>query len=340
MSKLTIREIAKMAGVSPTAVSFVINNKEGVSEETRRNVNAVIERTNFRPSLNSRRLYFKKSFNISIVIRNTSSPFNDLFYFEIAKGLLQKSKEFGYNIVFTDISVNGSEVVLPEIIKQNDTDGIIFLQDTEKAILNEVNRHNIPYVIIDSHISSNDYTCINADYELSSYVATKYLMDKGHRDIGFIGSSYIPDFYLQAFTGFRNALAEADLPLQPAWMSEDASDENSAYKCMEKILSNKSVPTAIFSPADIFSIGAIRCARDNGYRIPQDISFISIDDILLSRYCEPKLTTIRIDKEEMGCLAMEAIVKKIDGETVAGIIVKSDNLIIRDSVYTLASKGN
>ncbi len=324
-----------MAGVSPTAVSFVINHKEGVSEETRRNVNEVIERTNFKPSLNSRRLYFKKSFNISIVVRNTSSPFHDLFYFEIAKGLLQKSKEFGYNIVFTDISTDGNEVILPEIIKQKDTDGIIFLQDTEKSILNEVDRHGIPYVIADAHSYSEDTACINADYEVSSLVATRYLIVHGHRNIGFIGSSYIPDFYLQTFTGFRNALAEANLQLQPAWMQVDASDENSAYKRMERIVSNPSLPTAIFCPADIYAIGAIRCAREKGLRIPEDISFIGIDDILLSRYCEPGLTTIRIDKEEMGCLTMETIVKKINGQPVGTVIVKSDNLVVRDSVISI-----
>ena len=332
MSKLTIREIAKMAGVSPTAVSFVINNKDGVSEETRRIVNEVIQRTNFKPNVNSRRLFFKKSFNISIVIKQTSSPFNDLFYFEIAKGLLEKSKEYGYNIVFTDISIEKNEVILPDIIELKDTDGIIFLQDTEKAILNEVNRHNIPYVIIDAHTMISDCTCINADYELSSYVATKYLIDNGHRDIGYIGASYIQDFYLQSFTGFKNALAESNLSIQPAWLQVKAIDEDTSYACMEVILNNPSIPTAIFCPADLFAIGAARCAKQRGFKIPEDISFVSIDDILLSRYFEPKLTTIKIDKEKMGRLAMELIVRKIDGEDVDSIVIESDNLVVRDSV--------
>ena len=334
MSKLTIREIARMAGVSPTAVSFVLNNKDGVSEETRRIVNEVIERTNFKPSLNSRRLFFKKSYNISIVIKNTSSPFNDLFYFEIAKGLLQKSKEFGYNIVFTDIAVKGNDILLPDIIKNNDTDGVIFLQDTEKSILNEVSRHNIPFVIVDSHTTIDEETCINADYELSARVAVRHLIENGHRDIGFIGSSFIPEFYLQAFSGYKNTLAEFNLPLQPAWIQTDATDENSSYGCMERILGSKSVPTAVFCPADMFAIGAIGCAKNKGYRIPADISFVAIDDILLSRYYEPKLTTIKIDKENMGYLAMESIVKKIEGKPVDSIIVESGNLIVRDSVIS------
>lgn len=224
-------------------------------------------------------------------------------------------------------------MILPEIIKNNDTDDIIFLQDTKRTIINEVSRYSIPYIIIDAHSSCDNVTCINADYELSSYIAVKYLIESGHRDIGFIGSSYIPEFYIQTFNGFKSALSEGNLPLQPSWIHSDALDESSSYMCMKKLLDCKPSPTAIFCLVDIFAIGAIRYAKDCGFRIPHDISFISIDDILLSRYCEPKLTTIRIDKEKMGCLAMEAIIKKINGESAASIIVKSDELIVRDSVY-------
>lgn len=335
MGKITIKEIAKMAGVSPTAVSFVINNKEGISEDTRKKVNEVIERTNFQPSLNSRRLFFKKSFNIALVIRQTSSPFDNLFYFEIAKGLLEKSKEYGYNIVFTDISTEGNKVILPDIIKQNDTDGIIFLQDTERTILNEIDKLGIPYVVIDAHSFNSDITAVNADYELSSYTATKFLIENGHRNIAFIGSSFIPEFYLQAFLGFKKALDEIHVSIPSSWMQIDAVDEILSYKSMEKILSHTQIPSAVFCSGDIFAIGAMNCAKDRGYRVPEDISFIAIDDILLSRYYEPKLTTIRIDKLKMGRLAMELIVKKLKGEQVQSIYVESDNIIIRNSVHQI-----
>ena len=106
MAKLTIRAIAKMANVSPTAVSFVINGKKGVSGETRKNVEEIIKQTNFRPNLNSRRLSSNRSFNIAIIMANKSTPLDDLFYLTITRGVLQKSKEYGYNIVFTDISTD------------------------------------------------------------------------------------------------------------------------------------------------------------------------------------------------------------------------------------------
>lgn len=332
MEKLTIKEIAKLAGVSPTAVSFVINNKKGVSENTRKKVTEVIEKTNFVPSLNSRRLFFKKSYNISLVIQQTSSPFSDLFYYEITNGILEKSKEFGYNIVFTDISIKDNLVKIPDIIKYNDTDGIIFYQDTESAILREIDKLNIPYVIVDAHSTSNDFTSINADSELLAYTATKFLIEHGHVDIALICSSYIPEYYIQIFTGYKNALEEVRVSISPYWIQNNAFDELSAYNCMDNIFKNASKFSAVFCAGDIFAIGAIRCAKDKGYRVPEDISFIGIDDIILSRYIEPALTTIKIDKALMGRLAMDLLVKKINGNNVENIILESNNIVVRNSV--------
>jgi len=335
MEKLTIKEIAKLAGVSPTAVSFVLNNKKGVSEKTRKKVREVIEKTNFVPSLNSRRLFFKKSYNISLVIQQSSSPFSDLFYYEITNGILEKSKEFGYNIVFTDISMKGNSMEIPNIIKYKDTDGIIFYQDTERAILREVDKLNIPYVIVDAHSTSSDFTSINADSELLSYTATKFLIERGHVDIALISSSYIPEYYIQIFTGYKNALEEVRVSISPYWIQNNAFNELSAYNCMENILKNALKPSAVFCAGDIFAIGAIRCAKDKGYRVPEDISFIGVDDIILSRYIEPALTTIRIDKALMGRLAMDLLVKKINGESVESIILESDNIVVRNSVKNM-----
>lgn len=341
MKRLTIKDIAKMSGFSPTVVSFVINNKPGVSDKTRKKVRQILEETNFRPSLNSRRLILKKSFNISIIIRKDSSPFNNLFYFEIAQGLLEKSKEYGYNIVFTDIPAFEQEVKLPDIIEQKDTDGVIFFQDTDTAVLNEIENLEVPYVVIDAHPGNDPYTCVRADYEKSAYTATNHLIEKGHNKIAFICSSYIPNFYTQVFLGYKKALNSYNISIPLSWLQMDAiDDEASAYDRMERILNTEEKPTAVFCATDMFAVSAIRCAKDNGYRVPDDISFIGIDDIMLSRYIEPRLTTIRIDKTMMGSLAMELLVKKIDGKKVESITVMSDNIIIRDSVRDITILGN
>ncbi len=335
--KLTIREIAKMANVSPTAVSFVLNGKKGVSEKTRKKVNDIIEEMDFKPSINSKRLFFKKSFNIAVATKHTSSPFDDLFYFEITKGVFEKSKEHGYNTVFMDMDYDGSGTELPHILENKDADGIIFYQDIDNIIINKVDELGIPYVVVDSHAPSKA-VCINIDYESSVYTAIRYLIENGHKDIAFIGSSYIPAFYLQTFSGYKKALEEVNIPLPPSWIQIEAMDEESSYQCMDQILKKSTPPTAVFCAGDRFAIGAMKCAKDRGYRIPEDISFMGIDDILLCRYVTPALTTIKIDKVEMGFLAMELLAQKIDGKDVKSITLTMNEVVERDSVKNILVK--
>ena len=333
MKKITIRDIAELADVSPSAVSLVLNNKKGVGEKKRRQILDIIHRTNFHPNLNSKRLYFQKSYNISVVTKEISSPFSDIFYFDVTKGVLEKCKEFGYNMLLTDIP-NGS-INLPECIYSSDADGIIFFQDMEKELLGEAQQLGIPFVIVDDHTNDDSFSYINADCKLSSYVATKHLIDNGHRKIAFIGSSYLPNFFTQSFSGFKQAMDEIGATIPPAWIQKNAVDEMSAFLCMERILDSGNIPTSVYCAGDIYAIGAMNCVKKRGFTVPDQMSFVGIDDILLSRYVEPALTTVRIDPIEMGRLSMDLLIRKINGEKVTGIMVESDNLIKRNSVKSL-----
>ena len=118
----------------------------------------------------------------------------------------------------------------------------------------------------------------------------------GHNDIAFISSNFLPSFYSQVFAGFSKALGEKGGFLSPDWMCIDAIDGESAYDAMTKILSSPRRPTAVFCATDMFAISAMKCVKDHGLKIPEDVSFIGIDDIIISKYVEPALTTIKIDK--------------------------------------------
>lgn len=335
MSRITIREIAKMAGVSPSAVSFVINDRPGVSEETRRKVKTIIEKTGFEPNMNSRRLVYKRSFNIALVMNNETSPLEDLFYVSIIRGMLKRSKDYGYNIVFTEIDMINNEVRMPNMIRHHDTDGVIFLQGSETAILRAMDRLDLPYVVVDALEKDSLYTGIFVDYELASYTSASYLIDNGHRNIAFISKGNVPQFYMQTFKGFCRALDKYNISITPDWFQITAVDEATAYNCMKNILESDNIPTAVFCSVDSFAIGAMRCALDMKYQIPGDISFTGIDNIFLSEYFKPGLTTININKEQLGILAMDLIVNKIEGLDVSSTHVRSDELIIRDSVRNI-----
>jgi DNA-binding LacI/PurR family transcriptional regulator len=333
MAKLTIKEIAKMAKVSQTAVSFVLNNRKGISEKTRRRILKVIHLTNFTPNKSSRRLSFKKSFNICLAVNPKSSPFADFFYFDITRGIAEESNYYNYNLLLSHLNHNGGKI--PDSINGQDADGIIFLQDTPVSLLARIESLNVPFVLVDAQTDSDKYTTINPDSERSAYVAVEYLINHGHRDIGFIGSSYLPRYYIQTYNGFTKALNNNRIKVNQKWIFIDAYDEKTAHLGMLKILRNRKLPSAMFCAGDLYAIGAMRCAQEKGYSVPQDISFIGMDDIVLSNHITPPLTTIGYNTFDMGKMAVDLLMRKINGEQVQSYIASSENIIERASVALL-----
>ncbi len=335
MSKLTIKEIAKMSGVSVTAVSFVLNGKPGVSEETRKKIQDIIEETGFKPNLNSKKLLLNKSFNISLIVNTNSSPFEDLFYFEILNGILTKSTKYGYNIVINKPKKGMDD--LPDLVYSGDADGIIFMQDLTPAMKQKAIESNLPFVVVDSHNNDSDVISVSADYAQAAYTATSHLIENGHKKIAMMTSDAVQGFYSQTLKGFERALREHSLPICNEFITADARNEESAYAEAKKFLSRSDRPTAILCAIDSFAIGAMRSAKDEKLSVPRDVSLIGIDDILLSRYIDPKLTTIKINKTEMGVAAMDLLLKMINGKSAKSTSVPMQ-LLIRDSVQNISEK--
>lgn len=330
--RLTIDDIARLAGVSPTAVSFVINGKEGIGAATRDKVNAVIAATGFHPNTSSRRLSFKRSFNIALIYPASASPFSDLYYNEIVKGLTEKVSEYDYNVVFANLKMAAGNILLPKILLLHDADGAILLQDTDQSILNEIDELGIPYVLIDIHTPDNVHTHVSVDSERSIYESVKYLVAHGHRKIAFLGSDWLPSYYLQCLSGYQKALGEHNLSIHPTWLQKGANDRQGTEVCINGLLSSPEKPTAVCCMGDIHAIDAINIVKAKGLSVPKDISFISIDDIILSRYIDPPLTSISYDKPLMGQLAAGLLLEKIAGKTVESVIIQSDSIIERKSV--------
>ena len=329
MKKPTVKDIAHKAGVSVTAVSFVLNNKPGVSESTRKKVQKIINETEFRPNLNSKKLVLNKSFNICLMMNNFSSPFEDLFYFEITRGIINKSMKCGYNVIISKPIMKQSE--LPDLIYSGEADGIIFMQDISSALIEKASKSGVPFVVVDSHSTRPDITSINPDYRKAAYDATTFLAKHGHTSIALISSKIVEDFHNQTMSGFTEAMSDCGLVPDSALCNIYAFDEETAYNEAKKLLSSPCRPSAILCTVDSFAIGVMRCAKDMAVSIPEDVSIVGIDDILLSRYIQPRLTTIGIDKAGMGAMAMDMVIQKIKGEAVESVLLPME-LIERDSV--------
>ena len=333
--KRTIKEIARMAGVSPTAVSFAVHGKSGISEATKERILSVIKETDYYPSAASQRMTLGKSFNIAFIYPTLASPFTDLFYYEVANGLTEELTNNQYNVVFIPLKYENNVYELPHIIKRQDADGVILLHETPTVMLDELDQLDIPYVLVDWQVASSDRTNISLDCEQTINRAVKYLIEKGHSKIAFWGSDYMPHYYLRCLTGYQNALSDAQLPIYPGWINNKVSDVDSAVQCINNFLSLQTRPTAVCCMSDMCAINSIRAAALAGVRIPEDLSLISIDDILISAYINPQLTTISYHKNDIGKVAARLLLRKIAGEEVNSTVINSDDVVERDSVLDL-----
>jgi len=334
-SKITIKEIAKMADVSPASVSFALNGRSGVSEATKEKIMSVAKELDYYPSVASLRLVLQKSFNIVFIYPTEMSPFTDLFYYEVANGLTEELTHNQYNVVFAPLMKEDGADETPTIIKRRDADGAILLHNTPKALLEKFDKMNVPYVLVDWQSGENEHTNISLDCEQSIYSAVMYLVGKGHTKIAFLGSDRLPYYYLRCFTGYQNALFDAQLPIYPGWIHNSVHDEASALKSLEKLISSQAPPTAVCCMSDMCAIQSIQAAAELGIQVPEQLSFISIDDILLSRHIRPQLTTISYKKNEIGKTAAKLLLKMINGETVESVVIHSETVIERQSVISI-----
>lgn len=334
-NKFTISDIAKAAGVSKTAVSFVLNNKEGISEQTRQKVLDVIKQTNYKPTMNSKRLFFHKSFTIAVVFDQSGYRLDNLFYLGIMSALLKRCTDYNYSLVYSEYSYVDGAVKLPENMLNKDVDGVVFLKDIPVELINTLKNLEIPYVIADAHAEYEALYTVNVDYQLAAYTAVNYLISRGHRRIGFVGNMQLPAFYSQSISGYQKALEENGLPVEPAWCFEKVHDRKTTEQYMAQLLENRERPTAIFCMEDILAIELIRYLQKNKLCVPEDISVIAIDDIILSNEIFPGLTTVAIDKDLLGSSAIDILMNLIDQKPTSSVSITATDIVVRESVSSI-----
>ena len=331
---MTIKDIAELADVSPSAVSFALNGRKGISEETRAKNLAIVDRVGYTPNQQARRLLLKYTNNIGILYEKEKSPLTHWFLFEIINPAVSRCAELGYNFLFYSIE-NIHEFNIPDIVKNRDVDGLIILGELNKGYIDELLKFGFPVVLVDEHMRTEGAYAVEADYEQGAELMVSYLIEMGHSRIAYIGENNTGKYGTQTLSGYRKAMGKHRLEVTAPLVQLEAYDANeeSAYRCMVQILSVFPPATAVFCAADIYAIGAMRAAKKQGLRIPKDISLAGMDNIMLGSYVEPALTTVKYHKEQMGNAAIETLVSIIKGEYKGREkLIFNGELVKRDSV--------
>jgi len=330
MPAVTIRDVAKRAGVGVGTVSRVINSSPSVSEETRQRVLDTIEKLDYSPNPIARRLSLGKTLSIAVIVPFFTRP----VFIERLRGIETILAQSDYDLVLYNVeSTDRRDQCFRDTPRPERVDGllIISLPPQDKDV-DRFKRSQVPTVLIDArHPLLHRLTVDDAE---GGRQATAHLIQLGHRRIAFIGDYLENPFGFvssrERFEGYYQALEEADIPFQPGYLKQGEHDQLTARKLTIELLSMPEPPTAIFAASDTQAIGVLAAARDMGIPVPEALSVIGYDDIEVAEYLH--LTTMRQPSFELGIEGSQLLMDLIaQPDTPAQEISFQTNLITRST---------
>ena len=317
---VTIKDIARLSGVSITTVSRVLNNRPDVSAESRRKVEAVIESTNYIPNNSARELVRTDSNNIGLVVRGVSNP----FYTDIICAIETAVSEAGYTLVMQQIASGKDEIKHGAMMqREKRLRGIIFLGGQFDYTPEKVASITVPFVCCSyaNHygtLPKENYSSVSIADEATAYEAVRHLITCGHTRIAaLIPATDDHSISQLRYEGYVKALRDHGIEADPALvLCSGDYDIRGAYETVRDALACDGSRdfTALFAISDNMAIGAMRALRDAGRRVPEDCSLIAIDGLELSAYIEPPLTTLCQPMEQMGRDSVKQLLALMNGE--------------------------
>ena len=302
---MTIKDIARLCGVSVSTVSRVLNDRPDVSPAVRRRVLAVVEDHNYIPNNSARDLVKTQSDALGVVVRGMSN----LFFAEVLKAVTQTIDSRGYTTVMRQIGSDDDEVKAGAILeREKKLRGLLFLGGRFDYTPGEVALLNVPFVCCSytncfGSLREEDFASVSIDDRAAAHQAVSHLLALGHRRIAAVVPSRSDRSISELrYMGYRAALADWGVPLDPALVAECGGcfEMGEAYAAVERLLESGAEFTALFTLSDTMAMAAIKALTDHGVRVPEDCSVVGIDGIPLSAYTVPTLTTLVQPAEEMG----------------------------------------
>lgn len=330
----TIKDIAKLAGVSVTTVSRALNGYSDVNEKTRQKIKAVAEELHYSPNLLARSLVMKKTKTIGLLVSGMQiEGSKDNFTYEVLCGLNDCAGERGYDLIlFSTNSELQRQKTYNQLCQERKVDGVI-LQGIkiDDPYLKEVVESDIPCVLVDIPIESESVGFVTTDNCAGAKTAVDHMIGLGHRNIGMINGHEKAFVSQQRLEGYRQALTEAQISFRADYVADGSFVESEAEVQAEQMLTNHPEITAIFCASDLMALGTMKAARKLGRQIPDDLSVAGFDDIMLASYSSPPLTTISQNRYMMGYEAAVLLIEMLEGTNDTHKKVLETSLITRES---------
>ncbi|NLK68626.1 MAG: LacI family transcriptional regulator [Clostridiaceae bacterium] len=324
---VTIKDIAKVAGVSYATVSRALNDHPEINVITKEKIKEIAQQMGYTPNAVARGLVKKNTEMIALLIPDITNP----FYPEVARGVEDYARENGYCVFLCNTNWDEeNEQKYLTILKERRVDGIIIAPvSTDTIDYVSDSKLDIPVVYIGSRVDCNKSNYVVIDDFKAGYMATEYLMKLGHSNIAFIGGHDKSTSHIDRINGYKQALKENRLEADINSIKGYSFKKESGYGTFLKMVKNRKVPTAIVAENDIIALGIMEAAEKHGYDVPKDISIIGIDDIEFGSLPKINLTTVAQPKFDIGRKSADILLDLISGSADSKQIILEPFLIVR-----------
>ena len=325
----SIKDIARIAGVAHSTVSRALRNSPLVNRETVERIQRIATEAGYRTSAAARSLVTRRSDTIGVVVTNIADP----FVAGVVSGIEESADQHGLSVFLANSNAEPErEVRVARKFEERRVDGIIVTASRVGAQYVPLFSHmQVPIVLLNNqHPSQFAHSVMIANVQ-ASLDATRHLIALGHRRIAYLGDRYGYQSDAERYTGYRQAVEERDLPFEPLLVAHGDGKPEGAETAIADLLALPQPPTAVFCYNDLSALGAMRQIRNRGLRIPADISVVGFDDLYISQYTDPPLTTVRQPMRQMGRMAMETLLQIFAGAESGHDIKVPGELIVRQS---------
>ncbi|MBV6818495.1 ribose operon transcriptional repressor RbsR [Rahnella sp. PD12R] len=334
----TMKDVARLAGVSTSTVSHVINKNRFVSESIADKVNAAVEQLNYAPSALARSLKLNQTRTIGMLLTASSNP----FYSEVVRGVERSCYERGYSLILCNTDGDAERMNRSlETLLQKRVDGLLIMcTENHRPSKDAISRYpSLPIVMMDWSPFEGSIDVIQDNALLGGEMATDYLIRHGYSRIACITGPLDKTTAQERLNGYRQAMKKAGLEILPGYEVSSDFEFGGGLVAMEQLLMLTEPPHAVFASNDAMAVGVYQALYQRGLRVPDDVAVVGYDDIQLAQYLMPPLTTIHQPKDSLGELAVDALLHRLqEPESEPQVLVLTPELVVRQSVGSLISK--
>ncbi|PKM58610.1 MAG: LacI family transcriptional regulator [Firmicutes bacterium HGW-Firmicutes-3] len=332
---VTIKDIAKRAGISITTVSRALNNYDDVNEATRERIFNIAKEIGYIPNRAAQSLVMKKSNRLGIILTELErNGGKDNIVYRLLSGMYSYAETVNYEVaLYTSSSAHQREKSFVQFCNEHNIGGAVVAGiRTDDPYVKELLNSELPCVLIDLEKEGRNISSVSIDNKQAAKEATIYLIDHNHKHIGMINGRKAAAVSIERYKGYKEALDDKGIVLPENYVVYADFMEDMAYDMAKELLGRHPEITALFCASDLMALSAMKAIKDMNLSIPEDISIIGFDNIPLSEYSTPALTTVNQDFYLMGEAAAIQLLKMMQNEVAKKHIYLEHKILARDSV--------